>query len=643
MFSCWPTCFRLLRGQSGLVDENGRDVFKRRFAYLRGRDAASIYGDLLRRTLHAPTGGGLHIHDIGGAEGELGLKAAGADEYFGLIYIGDTAAFKKLVEADDAGVTFETDAISGSLFDGINRPGTTIEMLLGARKFLEGWNSWRVSSMGLLNLGRSEGAQIIQMFGRGVRLRGRGMTLKRSAALGGSSPAHIRLLETLNLFALRANYMSKFREYLEREGVPLDETFEMPIGIRPAADLRGRNLVIPRLDEGLEFRAEVATLFEHEGGDTRPVAVDLSGRAQVVSSGGGAMETTDASSGVATRIPPASLDLVDWNAAYIDVLNHRAGRGFDNLAVSPRGLRDILEADPPAYSLVAEEGLAEPATLADRERLQEAVVAILCRYADGFYRRRRARWESSHMVYKALDEGDPNFQFNLADGAAAGRYVVSVRGGQTELIEEIRQLFASDAELYEEESGELPRIYFDRHLYQPLLVEKPGGAAGEIKSSPVGLNESETRFVEDLRDYWNQRRASGADDGTEIFLLRNLSRQGVGFFESCGFYPDFILWINRNGEQRIVFIEPHGMVHARAYVHDEKARLHERLPELAASMRKPPGVSSVALDSFIVSATLYDDLRLRYEDGSWTREQFADKHILFQEERDSYDYIAALF
>ena len=39
---------------------------------------------------------------------------------------------------------------------------------------MEGWNSWRVSNMGLLNIGRNEGSEIIQLFGRGVRLRGRG-------------------------------------------------------------------------------------------------------------------------------------------------------------------------------------------------------------------------------------------------------------------------------------------------------------------------------------------------------------------------------------------------------------------------------------------------------------------------------------
>lgn len=159
------------------------------------------------------------------------------------------------------------------------------------------------------------------------------------------------------------------------------------------------------------------------------------------------------------------------------------------------------------------------------------------------------------------------------------------------------------------------------------------------------MNESERTFVEDLRDYWAASEAYSGDK-IEIFLLRNLSQgRGVGFFEESGFYPDFILWIKDGSAQRIVFIEPHGMLHARAYARDDKAKLHERLPALAESMTLPSSVSSITLDSFIVSATPFDDLQPRYEDGSWSRERFAEKHILFQEERGptAYDYVAAIF
>ena len=238
---------------------DGQDVFAGKFEYLRRsrRGAEAIYRDMLARVFHAPAGGGLHLCDIRGSAGELGLKVSGAEDYFGLIYIGDTSTFKKLVEEDDAGIVVEEDAVSGSLFDGINEPDTPINILIGAKKFMEGWNSWRVSNMGLLNIGRSEGSEIIQLFGRGVRLRGLGFSLKRSSAIDGEHPEHIGLLETLNIFAVRANYMAQFREYLEREGVETEGSVEMPLAIRPNKEFLGKGLLVPRVPEGRQFRRRV--------------------------------------------------------------------------------------------------------------------------------------------------------------------------------------------------------------------------------------------------------------------------------------------------------------------------------------------------------------------------------------------------
>ena len=181
----------LLSGRSGLKTSDGEDMFSGRFTYLRqrGLSADTAYRDILATVLHASSGGALHLAEIHGSPGQIGLKASAAEHYFGLIYIGDIGAFRKLLAEDDAGIVRDVDAISGGLFEHIGDPNTTIEVLAGARKFIEGWNSWRVSSMGLLNIGRKEGSQIIQLFGRGVRLRGRGATLKRTSALTGVHPS----------------------------------------------------------------------------------------------------------------------------------------------------------------------------------------------------------------------------------------------------------------------------------------------------------------------------------------------------------------------------------------------------------------------------------------------------------------------
>ena len=81
--------------------------------------------------------------------------------------------------------------------------------------------------MGLMNVGKGEGAQIIQLFGRGVRLKGYDLSLKRSGKTqlpeGVERPKHIDVLETLGIFGIHADYMAQFRDFLEEEGLPTND------------------------------------------------------------------------------------------------------------------------------------------------------------------------------------------------------------------------------------------------------------------------------------------------------------------------------------------------------------------------------------------------------------------------------------
>jgi len=85
------TIKNLIEGKSGLVTPDGRDVFEDKFNYLRAGNLSpeEAYRNILARVLHAPAGGGLHLCNIRGSAGEISLKASGAEDCFGLIYIGD--------------------------------------------------------------------------------------------------------------------------------------------------------------------------------------------------------------------------------------------------------------------------------------------------------------------------------------------------------------------------------------------------------------------------------------------------------------------------------------------------------------------------------------------------------------------------
>ncbi len=619
---------KLLEGKTGLV-AHGEDMFAGRFGYLRkvGYDAEALFYDILASIFHAPAGCGLHMADIRGMAGELGLRAGSSDDHFGLIYIGDTSAFKKLVEADGAGIIVEDDVISDSLFEGINDPASKINVLIGAKKFMEGWNSWRVSNMGLLNIGRSEGAEIIQLFGRGVRLRGLGFSLRRSAAVDGEHPENIRLLETLNIFAVRANYMVEFRKYLEREGVETEGHVELPLAIDVNKDFLKKGLLIPWLPEDRCFAAECNVSVIPDA--AAKVNLDLSLKVQSMRSVAGELAITAVKAGHEQVVPSESLDLVDWEAVYMKLLEFKEEQGFANLIIQGDVPRRLLEHEPKVYSLITDERLVRPGLFSEVAQLQETIIAILRRYIEKYYHVCKERWDSENRVLAPLDENHDNFQ----------EYSIRIPRSEADLISAIKTLIEEGERIYRVETQELPNIHFARHLYQPLLIRR----GDTVVSRPPGLNPSETRFVKDLRELVRQE-VSALLANKEIFLLRNLSRgKGVGFFEKEGFYPDFILWIKEDSEQRVIFVEPHGMLHEKAYALSDKTTLHERLVMLSEAWTGKSGLRNVSLDSYIISATAYDQLSPYYDDGCWSVDDFADKHILFAGPPGDVAYLKPLF
>ncbi|MFC2020725.1 DEAD/DEAH box helicase family protein [Chloroflexota bacterium] len=621
---------KIIDGRTGLIDAHGEDVFAGRFEYLRGsrHDAEAVFYDILSSVFHTSAAAQLHMADIRGMTGELGLRAGNSEDYFGLIYIGDTSTFKKLVEADDTGINVEDDVISDSLFEGINDPASKINVLIGAKKFMEGWNSWRVSNMGLLNIGRTEGSEIIQLFGRGVRLRGIDFSLKRSSAIDGEHPEHIRLLETLNIFAVRANYMAQFREYLEREGIETEGHIELPLEIKPNEEFLGKGLFVPSLPEDKDFATEYNVFVVPD--TAAKVNLDLSLKVQSMRSLSGQLATTAMKAGQEQIIPSESLDLIDWEAVYIKLLEFKEEKGFANLIIQADMPRKLLEReDPKIYSLVSDDNVVRPRSFAEIDLLQETTISILRKYLEKYYRVCKERWDSKNRVYALLDENDDNFQ----------DYSIRIARSETDLIAAVKTLIDEGNRIYKDETRELPNIHFDRHLYQPLLIER----GDRLISKPPGLNQEEQRFVNDLRELVRQETSKSLAN-KEIFLLRNLSRgKGVGFFENEGFYPDFILWIKEGSQQRVVFVEPHGMLHEKAYELSDKTTLHERLCELSKSWAKKTDLRNVSLDSYIISVTPYEKLRLYYGDGTWSRGDFISKHILFPEPPEVVDYLKPLF
>lgn len=201
----------------------------------------------------------LRLENIRQVAGEIGLKVGEYGDYFGVINIGDTSGLLK--NCEQKGIIVSTEEfVSDSLFRSINAQNSKIKMLIGSRIFTEGWNSWRVSTMGLINFAKGEGSQAIQLFGRGVRLKGYEGCLKRSRKLdaGVKPPKHIELLETLTIFGVKAQYMEDFKSYLEQEGTPTNETvheFRLPV-ISRFNEVKGKKLHVIKVKDGATFKQQ---------------------------------------------------------------------------------------------------------------------------------------------------------------------------------------------------------------------------------------------------------------------------------------------------------------------------------------------------------------------------------------------------
>ncbi len=524
---------RVLRDGSGFRDSEGtRDVFRDRLGHIGG--AADGLYDAIRREVFRGAGA-LELRELRLADGELGLRTSTPDDpahpYFGVISIGDAPGFRRHVE-EHLGLDATEDRFTGSLFEEIERPGSSVALLIGAKKFVEGWSSWRVSAMGLLNVGRGEGPQVIQLFGRGVRLRGKAGSLRRSAARPDpdlDAPTGLRELETLYVFGWNADYLGAFEEMLRRE--ELLPPVEVPI--RPLFPELAE-LLVPRPRAGYDSGRETWTL---EAEADLGVVLDLAARAEVMVAGERRAVATTAVEVEFTR--PELAGLLNLDGLYAGLLEYKARRGYGNLYIRRDAVLPILRGG--AVRLAPEDA-------GDPVRLQDAALRVLTSYTDRFVARRERASERRELVPSRL----------MVREHQPAVYVV--RAGSEELLRRIQAVVQDTQRLHAtEHRDDLPRLHVERHLWSPLLLRPKND---DLQLAPPGVEPGEAKFLADLGDFWARHHDDSGYRDRELYVLRNPPGTGVGFFRRSGFYPDFILWLrDASGHTRVRFVEPHGMVY----------------------------------------------------------------------------------
>ena len=246
----------------------------------------------------------------------------------------------------------------------------------------------------------------------------------------------------------------------------------------------------------------------------------------------------------------------------------------------------------------------------------------MVRYINKFYSFRLRRTETKQMELSFMVKEDANLTNKY--------YTLKIPKDRKEDIKKIKELLKKVEQLYREDIEEIPTIHFDRHLYTQLVIY--GEGKENIKTEPPRLNKGETEFVKRLRDYLKNNRSKFKEK--EIFLLRNLSQKGIKFFQTSGFYPDFIMWLRSKNKQATVFIDPKGIRNLGNF-NNEKIQLHKYIKEIKEEVNKTH--KNLKLGSLILSVSKYKDIKKIFDNGKRTKEEFEKNHILFTEDKDLID------
>lgn len=621
---------------TGLMDEKNGDIFRNAFTYLadlqtRGESIATMYADLLSRVFNNRAGGRLILSQVKGESGEIALRTGNALEPFGLISVGDAKGLcghiETLAAKEGIPVTVEDSEFTEGMFVSVKESGSPVTVLIGSKKFVEGWDCWRVSTMGLMHVGKNEGAQIIQLFGRGVRLKGRNWCLKRSSETGFSAPAYLRHLETLNVFGIAADFMKKFHEFLASEGLPGNqERCQILVPLTVTYDF-GKHLRILKPKNrrsGSELREYD---FKRDGkipnlADDVPdymlknrVVADWYPRIQAIDS-----KAHGAVSGkTAISLPVELLSLLDIDQIYFALEQHKRERSWYNFNISRSAIHALLTRHD-WYLLYLPTVCLSPQSFDDIRLLQNVATELLKRYCDSYYNCKKREYLDPRMEYQELSANDALLP-------SEAEYIITIDATETQLINSVHKMRDAIAAHHSDlpQAGDLFACNFSGHLYQPLFFVRK---SGNIAITPVALNESEYTFVTGLKDWCERNAAILEQNQQEIFILRNMSRgKGLGFFEAGGFYPDFIRWDVVGDKQYVSFIEPHGIMHEG--IESPKIQFHKQIKDIEKRLGDP----SITLNSFILSWSLFRDV------APWgvKKQEFEAQNVLFmRDDPNSY-------
>ena len=486
---------------------------------------------------------------------ELAFQMKNADAPFALIRIGDTSKWRNelLVGFEETKTLQEK-----SFFDDLEKSSITI--LMGSRSFFESWDSNRPNVINFINIGGADAKKfVVQSVGRGVRIETLPNQRRRYAFLPDSKKkdvlqnysAEVQPPETLFLFATNRNAVKSVLEGLRLEKSGVFESLEGFVKMeKPKINDTEMSLLVPEYKE-VEGNQAVKAPFSISS-ETLTKFKDYLER------------TSDSVLAVRDNLTPREIN--DLREA-VRVETKKA-QGREKIRLDPeKNYRNLFFLQNRLQS-----HLSKPGKIADRMRKLDENEDIV------HFRKIRVQ----------LDQAEMN---DLREKIEA----VSKGGISTAEKKEWALQFAkdeiSDEEFKERLSGKSEETFkglkikrLPKHYYAPV-VAKETGKSDFIKH--IIKEESEVQFLNKL-EQWLGDNEPAWDAWMFSKIDETLDKIHIPYYDSRAneysrFLPDFIFWMRKDDEYRIVFVDPKGTEHTDAL---RKIDGYEKLFEKNGKRRK---------------------------------------------------------
>ena len=591
------------------------------------------------------------------------LLSYGSGDYWGIINVGNGLNYINNYKGQNVEkVTTTSIVISNNekyLFENIDKPQSPINVLIGSRKFAEGWNCFRVSVIGLINLGKTKGNKIIQIFGRGVRLKGLKNDGKRKHIsqhiddyfkLKDNDADNLKRLETLCVFSLQKSYLEIFTEAISGE---LEITKSFPISVTPSiiklnsgsvtyeacsSELKIFKLAKTSVDVKKVFLSHKERKIEYEylfNGELRTAEINrfsfsLDYRTDRTKEGNDIRNI-----------------LINTNRVYKTYIETQS---FHKVITEQSDEADIQIYYKSSDSCITKLNMLDVLEYIDviqyKEDINELdfdfIEVINSKVAEEFVKkvRNKINWHLNSSIYQYEEPlkqsiGEKRGDF-IEKYILVKSFKLSKENGkpktETELNKEIEEFEKTIKQL--ETSLSLQNKEIGNHIYAPLLEDKKYVLEENLKLTPDKLNTGEKKFVKDFAEYID--KYSQKFNGFDVFLMRNVeSLKSIGIYlndDSEVFYPDFIMWFISKDKVYINFVDPKGQMGTKDFNTDkdkEKIKIanksdNQTFPNIEKELKRIHKKEFI-LNSFIL---LRDSSELgKIAKSDWKKDNMISKNI----------------